>query len=80
MHRRQYVSANLLPFPFPFPFPSPKIFLPCAIKNEMLISFTVTWSAAIIHWLTSTKDDLGAGPARTATVVAQGEGEYHEMR
>ena len=41
---------------------------------------TVTWSATIIHWLTSTKDDLGAGPARNPTTVDQGEGEYYEMR
>ncbi|KAF6241653.1 hypothetical protein HO173_000364 [Letharia columbiana] len=41
---------------------------------------TVTWSASIIHWLTSTKDDLGAGPTRAPAAVGQGEGEYHEMR
>ena len=40
----------------------------------------VTWSACIIHWLTSTKDDLGAGPVRNNSSVAQGHGEYYEMR
>ncbi|CAF9904924.1 hypothetical protein IMSHALPRED_000214 [Imshaugia aleurites] len=40
----------------------------------------ITWSATIIHWLTSTKDDLGAGPARNPTGVSQTEGEYYEMR
>lgn len=41
--------------------------------------WTVTWSAAIIHWLTSTKDDLGAGPARDNNGIGQAEGQYHEM-
>lgn len=45
-----------------------------------ICTIDITWSASIIHWLTSTKDDLGAGPTRAPAAVGQGEGEYHEMR
>ena len=52
-------------------------------KNSQSLTgtkITVTWSASIIHWLTSTKDDLGAGPTRVATAsISPGEGEYREM-
>ena len=48
-------------------------------RSSMTDESTVTWSASIIHWLTSTKDDLGAGPARASTGAAEGEGPYYEM-
>ena len=52
-----------------------RVFFPCICAN----GGTVTWSATIIHWLTSTKDDLGAGPEPNSTVAVRAEGQYVEM-
>ena len=74
--------SSLLPLTTsPLSYLPQHVFPPYVIEEVLSNqSVTVTWSASIIHWLTSTKDDLGAGPARLPTVVEQGEGEYHEMR
>lgn len=60
---------------FPFLCHFLREFSPCNCANGWI----VTWSATIIHWLTSTKDDLGAGPEPRSTVNARAEGEYVEM-
>lgn len=77
-HENGWLCFTICTIDSMFPVPCP-VLRACSPHDSTNRS-TVTWSASIIHWLTSTKDDLGAGPTRAPAAVGQGEGEYHEMR